>query len=173
MIEIREERVADFDEIHDLIQQAFVGMAYSDGTEQDFVRQLRAGENYLPEYALVAEENDEKVGHVMLTRIYIANDKEKTPVLLLAPLCVRHDYRKQGVGAALVASVLEDAALAGERAVFLVGDPAYYGRFGFRPLEQGISLPRTFPVKHLPFVQGCELRLGALAGVPGELQGLE
>jgi putative acetyltransferase len=58
----------------------------------------------------------------------------------LAPLAVSADMRRRGVGAALVAAGLESARAAGAAAVFVVGDLAYYGRFGFtaeaaRPFE--------------------------------------
>ncbi len=50
-----------------------------------FVNQLRSSGNYIPELALVAEENGELIGHIMLTKTYIVNGGNKFETLLLAP----------------------------------------------------------------------------------------
>jgi len=65
------------------------------------------------------------------------------PVLGLGPLSVQPDHQRTGVGTALVHSVLGAAEALNEPLVALLGDPAYYGRFGFRPSTQvGISAPQ-------------------------------
>ena len=88
-------------------------------------------------------------------------------VLYLAPLCVRPDCRGQGIGAALVAEAFSRAAGLGYRAAFLVGDPGYYSRFGFRPVtEFGIQNCSQIPDV---YVQAAELRPGALGDIYGEL----
>ena len=51
---------------------AFETARVSNGNEQDFVNRLRASGSYIPELALVAEENGKLVGHIMLTKTYVA-----------------------------------------------------------------------------------------------------
>ncbi|HWR07601.1 hypothetical protein [Sporomusa sp.] len=55
---IRKETEKDFSQIYDLVKAAFQTAKVSDGKEQDFVNQLRSSSNYIPELALIAEEND-------------------------------------------------------------------------------------------------------------------
>lgn len=60
----------------------------------------------------------------------------------LGPLSVRPDHRRRGVGLALVHAVLGAADARGEPLVVLLGSPAYYGRYGFRPsTEFGVIPP--------------------------------
>ena len=67
---------------------------------------------------------------------------DAAPVLGLGPLSVRPDHQRRGVGLALVHSVLGAADALGEPLVALLGSPAYYGRYGFRPgTDHGITAP--------------------------------
>lgn len=70
---------------------------------------------------------DEVIGHVLCTRGYVS----QAPVLALGPLTVRPDSQRQGVGSALMHAILGAADALGEPLVGLLGDPAYYSRFGF------------------------------------------
>jgi putative acetyltransferase len=54
-------------------------------------------------------------------------------VLGLGPLGVEPGWQRRGVGSALMHAILGGAEACGETLVGLVGDPAYYGRFGFAP----------------------------------------
>ncbi len=168
---IRPERPADYGLIYDLVKTAFATAKVSDGDEQDFVERLRSGPGYIPELALVAEEAGRLIGHAMLTKIPLfpagpGQAKEET-VLLLAPLCVRLEDRDKGVGAALANGAFARARALGFSAVFLVGDPAYYGRFGFTAvnafgIRHGMDIPDQY-------VLACELAPGALAAAAGGL----
>ena len=128
----RPERKSDYDEIYSLVKAAFETSPYADGDEQDFVVKLRASGGYLPELALVTEKDGRLVGHIMLTKTYIDTEAGKIEALMLAPLAVLKEYRNKGLGAALVNTSLEKAKKSGYKAVFLCGDPDYYGRFGFK-----------------------------------------
>jgi putative acetyltransferase len=79
--------------------------------------------------ALVAELDGEVVGHVQLSVATVGDDE----VLALGPIGVLPAHQRRGIGTALVAAALEAAEAAGASAVFLLGDPAYYGRRGFEP----------------------------------------
>lgn len=165
-VNIRCEQPAEYGAIHQLVQDAFATARVSDGDEQEFVRELRAGDGYLPELALVAEVAGELVGHVMLTQTWLEkNNGARETVLLLAPLCVRLRERRQGVGGRLVNEALDRAQALGYKAVFLCGDPAYYGRFGFKPaINYGIRSSRGMPVQ---YVLTLELIPDALRGMEG------
>jgi putative acetyltransferase len=162
---IRPETEADFETIYQLVKIAFQTAKISDGDEQDYVLKLRASENYIPELALVAESAGELIGHIMLTRMEIENDRQKYATLLLAPLAVEFAYRSQGVGAALVQKAIKLAANLRYKSVFLVGYPDYYTRFGFRPsVDYGIRNTNGFPEEN---VLACELQPHSLDNVKG------
>ncbi len=164
---IRPETPADFAEIHALVKTAFETAKVSNGDEQNFVDRLRAGPTYSAELALVAVEDGEIVGHVMLTTTAIDTATGPRPLLLLAPLAVVLARRSRGVGRALVEEVTARACALGHDAVVLVGDPAYYGRFGFRSsADFGVGNTNGIPDVH---VQLLELVPGALEGVTGTL----
>ena len=167
MLQIRQIRIWDYRAAYRLIRQAFGGSNISDGHEQDWVIAQRSGKGYNPALELVAECDGSLVGHVLLTERAVRTPGGPRTVLYLAPLCVRPDCRGQGIGAALVAEAFSRAAGLGYRAAFLVGDPGYYSRFGFRPVtEFGIQNCSQIPDV---YVQAAELRPGALGDIYGEL----
>ena len=100
-----------------------------DPVEARLVDELRADAGaWLPELSLVAVGNDgEVIGHVVCTRGHVGG----RPVLGLGPIGVLPDRQAGGVGAALMHAVLGAADALGEPLVALLGDPAYYRRFGF------------------------------------------
>lgn len=166
-MKIRQATAADFPAIYDLVQTAFKTAQVSDGTEQEFVETLRQSDSYYPELELVAEVEGQLVGHVMLTERPIQQATGAYAALLLAPLSVEFNHRNQGIGKALMAAAFQRAVELEHHAVFLVGNPAYYSRFGFQPaLELGLENATGIPDQ---FVLGKELVNGALAGVSGQL----
>ena len=164
-IVLREATAADHGEIHRFVKTAFATAKVSNGTEQDFVDGLHASAAHVPALERVAVAAGEIVGHVMLTRFAIDTDVGPRPVLLLAPLAVALEHRRAGLGARLMNDVLERARRLGDDAVVLVGDPAYYGRFGFgRSADRGITNRNGIPDQ---YVLVADLVPGALDGVCG------
>lgn len=96
---IRQETPNDYNEIYNLVKEAFATADHADGNEQDPVTELRKRSAFLPELSLVAEIDGKLAGHIMFTKASVGND----PVLVLAPLSVKPEYQKQGVGTALIA----------------------------------------------------------------------
>ncbi|OPX87938.1 MAG: Acetyltransferase (GNAT) family protein [Pelotomaculum sp. PtaB.Bin104] len=166
-IVIRQEKPNDFKAIYDLVKVAFQTAKVSNGKEQDFVNQLRSSGNYIPELALVAEVNHKLIGHIMLTKNYIKNSDCKTETLLLAPISVVLQYRNKGVGSKLINKSFALAKNMGYQCVVLVGDPAYYSRFGFvKSVDLGIRHLLDIPEE---YVLACELVPGALDEISGTI----
>ncbi|WP_053957296.1 GNAT family N-acetyltransferase [Inediibacterium massiliense] len=164
---IRQEKQDDCKQIYDLVKVAFQTAKVSNGKEQDFVNQLRSSDNYIPELALVAEENNVLIGHIMLTKSYISNSGYKTETLLLAPISVALEYRNKGVGSKLINKSFELAKDMGYKSIVLVGDTAYYSKFGFKKsVDFGIKYLHEIPEEN---VLACELVKGALDGVSGTI----
>jgi putative acetyltransferase len=92
--------------------------------------ELRIDGAWLPALSFVAVEakGEQVIGHVVCTRASV----DGHPALGLGPLAVRPDRQRQGVGTALMHTILGAADALGEPLVALLGDPEYYRRFGFR-----------------------------------------
>ena len=95
----------------------------------------------------------------------------KTPALLLGPIAVSPRLQGKGIGVGLIRETLQVAQDLGHRLIVLVGDPEYYGQFGFEnAARRGFLLPgpveeRRFLVKEC--VQGALKDVsGMLAGAP-------
>lgn len=145
---IRDETPADADAIADVTIAAFRNHPYSQHTEQFIIREMRrAGALTL---SLVAEVEGRVVGHIAFSPVEMSDG---TPDWYgLGPVSVLPEHQKQGIGRALIAQGLSRLKDLGARGCALVGDPAYYARFGFRNdpalVHEGVP-PEVFVV--LPF----------------------
>ncbi|MET0684643.1 MAG: N-acetyltransferase [Solirubrobacteraceae bacterium] len=125
---VRRERAEDVAAVEAVTTAAFAEPGKGEPVETRLLRELRADAGWLPAYSLVAEdERGGLVGHVVCTR----GDVDGAPALGLGPISVAPAAQRAGVGSALMRAVLAAAGEGGETLVCLVGDPAYYGRFGF------------------------------------------
>jgi putative acetyltransferase len=106
--------------------EAVIAAAFGRGDEGDLVNRLRADGDVV--FELVAEQAGEVVGHILFSRLW-ADRRELYAAL--APLAVRPDLQNSGLGSALVRAGLENGREFGCHGVLVLGDPAYYGRFGF------------------------------------------
>lgn len=93
-------------------------------------------------FSLVAVRDEAIIGNIVFTICGVTGRSEK--VSLLAPLAVRPDSQKQGVGRALIQEGLNQQKNEGATEVFVLGDPAYYGRFGFAQ-EDNVKPPYDLP----------------------------
>lgn len=146
---IRPAREEDFPAVYELVKTAFQTARVSDGTEQDFVEELRRREGFCLE--LVAEREGVLTGHVMLTEIEVpcppGQDPRNWKFLMLAPLSVRLEDRGRGLGGALMREAVRQVEA---DAIFLVGDPDYYGRYGFEnAVEFGFTNASGVPDRYL------------------------
>ncbi|MGC1540376.1 MAG: N-acetyltransferase [Xanthobacteraceae bacterium] len=104
------------------------------------------------------------VGSVWLSPIRIG----ETKALLLGPLTVEPAFRERGVGQALIERALKEAKAKGHRLVILVGDEAYYGKSGFKPVPPGrATMPGPVDPARLLV---AELEEGAFEGVSGPIR---
>jgi putative acetyltransferase len=125
-LQIRNETPADAAIISALTTEAFLTAAHSAGTEAAIVDGLRqAGALRL---SLVAEDETGLIGHVAASDVAIDG---RTGWIGIGPISVRPSRQNQGIGSALMGAVLDRLRAEGAKGVVLVGEPAYYRRFGF------------------------------------------
>lgn len=141
-MDIRKEKLKDYAEIYEVVKAAFKSAEHSDGNEQDLVNKLRAGESYIPELSLVAEENGRIVGHIMFTKAKAGMED----VLALAPLSVLPEYQRKGIGTELIKEGHRVAQRLGYRYSVVLGSEKYYSRLGYVPASVfGIIPPFDVP----------------------------
>ena len=121
---IRPERSRDQSVIGRIQEAAFVGP-----DEARLVELLRQSAH--PRLSLVAECRGEPVGHVFFSPVLIEGPSESPSCAGLAPLAVLPEFQGRGAGALLVRAGLQACPALGWQAVFLLGEPEYYSRFGF------------------------------------------
>lgn len=118
---IRYARAADQPAIADVVTQAFGGP-----DEADLVTRLRADGDVL--FELVSEDDGKVGGHILFSRLW-ADRAEMYAAL--APLAVRPDLQRSGLGSALIQTGLQYLKEFGAHGVLVLGHPAYYPKFGF------------------------------------------
>ena len=164
MIDLRPEAEADYDKIHAITEAAFAPMPFSNGSEPTVIRRLRAdGDATL---ALVAERDDRLVGHIMFSPISVSDGGEGW--IALGPVSVDPELQKQGIGQALIVEGLKHIERMGAPGCILIGNPAYYSRFGFvgdgrityrdlpAPVVQWLSFGQEKPGGEVTFAPGLE-----------------
>lgn len=135
VLTVRREGPGDVGSIRDVHRAAFGG---GEPVEAGLVDALRADAGWLPHLSLVAVRDGELVGHVVATRARVGD----VPALGVGPLGVVPAAQGRGVGRALMYALLGAAQARDETIVGLLGEPAYYGRFGFvAATDVGITPP--------------------------------
>ena len=139
-LQVRPERPGDEDAIHAVTEAAFRTAAHMSGTEQFIVRELRrAGALTV---SLVAELDGQVVGHIAISPVTIADGTRDWHGL--GPVSVAPALQRRGIGSRLVRESLTRLQALGGKGCALVGDPAYYGRFGF-VADPALVLPGVPP----------------------------
>ena len=129
---VRPERAGDAPGVRAVLEAAFGGRV-----EADVVDRLReAGDLIL---ALAAELAGDVAGYVAFPRLDLDLGGRVVPVAGLAPVGVVPERQRQGIGTALVGAGLARLKDRGERLVFVLGEPGYYGRFGFKVMDGFVS----------------------------------
>ena len=120
---IRKEDESDIANITTVHNQAFDGL-----DEGKIVKNLRKNDNLT--ISLVAEANGKIIGHIAYSPIYSKN--KEIIGIGLAPVAVLPSHQKQGIGSRLIDKGNEIALSEGFERIFVLGDPGYYCRFGFK-----------------------------------------
>lgn len=135
-IKIRSEKLSDAEPIESVTIEAFLNAPHTDHTEQFIVRALRKA-NALT-ISLVAEDQGKVIGHVAISPVTISDGSKGW--FGLGPISVSPKHQNSGIGSMLMRQALEDLKIMKVSGCVLLGEPAYYSRFGFKP-EANLVLP--------------------------------
>jgi putative acetyltransferase len=153
MIEIRDENPSDRKAVYHAVSSAFGRLA-----EAQLVEELReAGDGAV---SLVAVEDGQITGHILLSKM-----DAPFPALALAPVSVIPAKQRSGIGSALIKRAVSRARREGWVAIFVLGDPGYYERFGFNR-EDAAGFASTYAGSHFMMLK---LR-PSLTTITGELR---
>jgi hypothetical protein len=153
---IRAEKASDV-----VAREALLDACFGENRHMRTCQRLRDGRAPAEGLALSAVSRGTLVGTVRLWHVSAGG----IPALVLGPLAVGSAFRELGVGAALMDHALAAARARGHRAVLLLGDAAYYTRFGFSSaMTAELMLPGAYEQERL---LGIELVPGALDGAWG------
>lgn len=157
---IREETPRDAEAVF-----AINAAAFGRDDEARLVEALRRDDECL--LSLVAEIDGAVVGHVLFHRLPVVNatGERLFEAASLAPLAVLPARQKQGLGSQLVRAGLETLRTRNVPAVIVLGEPHYYGRFGF---EHATAARLETPYA-CPEFQALELIPGSLASLTGRV----
>lgn len=152
---------------------AVLGGAFAEAEGQEIV-ELVAGlltdPTARPLCSLVATVEGRVVGHILFTATRIESDAGDSPAAILAPMAVHPDWQGRGVGRHLIEAGLDRLTAAGVGLVFVLGDPAFYTRFGFAPAgERGLEAPYPVPAEYADAWMVQALQPGAGGAASGRV----
>jgi putative acetyltransferase len=155
---VRPEAPADIPQIHAVNRAAF-----DSPIEATLVDTLRG---QLDVISIVAEQDGHILGHILFSPVRLTG-ADDLRAMGLAPMAVVPGRQRTGIGSALVREGLVHCRRLGIDAVFVVGHPEYYPRFGFRPAS-GFDITCEFAVPDDVFM-ALELWPDALTGRAGQV----
>lgn len=153
-VTFRHEDPVDRSRVTEILRLGFQG-----DVQATIVEALRRSSS--PLLSLVAESEGKVVGHLMFSAVTM-DAAPNVAAVQLSPVAVDPAYQRLGIGSALIRAGLTTCASQNWDAVFLVGDPRYYARFGF---TMATPLGFTHEGPHGAFLQVLELQTGSLGGL--------
>jgi putative acetyltransferase len=140
---IGNEKETHLDEISKVHSEAFDGKG-----EVEIIQNLR--QSGLLALSLVAIEDQQVIGHIAYSPAWILGDKGQAlgidQFLVLGPMAVLPSHQNRGIGTKLVEQSLQKIDKKTKKAVFVLGHPHFYSRFGFKPALETFQITSEFQV---------------------------
>lgn len=163
MLNIRNEREADYKIVEDITRKAFYNVYVPGCMEHYLVHIMREHEDFIPELDFVIELDRQIVGNIMYTKAKLTDEKGmEKEILTFGPVSVLPEYQRNGYGKMLIEHSLKHAAELGYEAVVIMGSPANYVSSGFQCCKKyNICVEKD---KYPAAMLVKELKTGALDG---------
>lgn len=140
-IQIREASESELNYVLTIEKEAF-------GSEEEafLVSELLEDKSAEPILSLLAFKDNEAVGHILFTRATIDGYRPSPMIYILAPLAVKPDYQRQGIGGMLIKEGLNKLKKRGAEIVFVLGHESYYPIFGFKKDAGSMGFAAPFQI---------------------------
>lgn len=133
---IRNENSNDFNRILNLYKDIF-----RHGKEAEMLNKLRASNSFIPALAFIAELNDNIIGHIVFVKVLVGDEI----FIALAPSAIIPGSKRNQIFERLITHGIESAVSLGYKAIFAIGDPNEYEKYGFKPASNhNIEKPWDF-----------------------------
>ncbi|MBC35759.1 MAG: GNAT family N-acetyltransferase [Bacteroidetes bacterium] len=159
-IHLRSAKDTDYQSIYEIND-----LAFGQNSESNLIALLRQNKEFISELSIVAEMDNELVGHILFSKISIKNEDKQFESLALAPMAVRPSFQNLGVGVKLVLYGITEAKRLGFTSLIVLGHEKYYPKFGFKSASLW-KIKAPFDVPDSVFM-ALELKEGALKDVFG------
>lgn len=163
---IRQETPGDYSEVNELVYSAFATKNHFDVA--DYLIDVRNKDTFIPELSFVAAlESGRIVGQITLYKTDIITDSSRTTQLVLSPISELPEYFNYGIAREMITFALSQAKEMGYLAVFLQGNPKFYGKFGFEPTYKYGIFHESDKEKKAEHCMVRILKSSALDGITG------
>jgi putative acetyltransferase len=161
IMQFRESTAAEVDDVLRIHR-----LAFQRDDEAALVARLLLDPSAQPSLSLLAEAEGEQVGHVLFTALRLVGTSSPVGCALMAPLAVLPSHQRSGVGRGLIEHGCRVLAGRGIALVFVLGDPRYYTRCGFRPaIPAGLHAPFAIKPEEAWMARAlCPDTLGSIHG---------
>ncbi len=157
---IREEIPADYKKIS-LIND----LAFKQTDESKLITKLRNSNSFIPKLSIIAEIDNEIVGHILFTKIQIISN-EIYDSLALAPMAVLPEFQNRRIGSALVRAGLKKAKDLKFKSVIVLGHKNYYPKLGFQKASNWqIKCPFEVPDEAFMAIELIKNGLDNISGI--------
>ena len=157
---IRTEGEKDYERVYEINK-----LAFQQEDESKLIENIRKGENFIPELSLVAEIDNQIVGHILFSKIQIIGSSVFES-LALAPMAVIPDLQKQGIGTALINKGMKKAKEMGFDSIIVLGHSEYYPKFGFlKASKWNITCPFEVPDEAFMAIELTEKAFDGKSGI--------
>ena len=158
-VTIRKEEEKDYKKVYEVNC-----LAFQQEDESKLIEKIRKGKNFIPELSLVAEIDDEIIGHILFSKIKIVGDFVFDS-LTLAPMAVIPEFQKQGIGSKLIKKGIEKAKELNFDSIIVLGHKEYYPKFGFQKASKwNIKCPFEVPEEAFMAIELTEKAFEGKAG---------
>ena len=167
-LDVRKAGESDRDAISDVVIAAFGEV---EGREiADLISDLLSDPSAQPLLSLVADADEEVVGHILFTNVRLKHSQRIASSSILAPLSVHPEYQNQGIGGRLIKEGLNQLKSWDVELVFVLGHPGYYPKYGFSPAGvQGFDAPYAILPENSDAWMVQELQPGVIGQASGQV----
>jgi predicted N-acetyltransferase YhbS len=163
-VKIRKSTIQDHDAIREVHENAF---GLPEGPiVSSLACDILVDQTALPILSLAAEESNKIVGNIIFSAVKIEGCEEDILAYILAPLAVVKECQGKGIGKSLILNGLGTLQEQGAELVFVLGDPNYYSRSGFKSANE-YNLKPPYHLEHPEAWMVMELKQGALGKAEG------